>query len=441
MLELEGPWAALPDRLELAFAGQRRGTRADWDDGDGPDGAAYLVDRGVAVIALEGVLTKGGSYYGTSANYARRLVSRAARDPEVSAILLKIDSPGGSTRGIAELAEAVAAAAAAKPCYAFIEDLGASAAYFVASQARKVFANRAAIAGGMGAYAVVVDYSAMAEQNGIKVHVVKSGEHKGDGVPGTPVTEEMLAETQRLIDDVHDQFVRAVAKGRGLSLAKTRELADGRVHTAPEAQALGLIDEVADFDTVLNSLAAKKPKSPSQTKLKGVRAMSEEILVTEPTPAAPRAATFQELKTELVGADAGFLVAQLEANATLDQARKAWMGELAGRAQRAEEAQRAAEAAKQKPGVEALATGSVSAETEAGGDAIATFNALVDAELKTMGHRADQTPGSLVKPTARGKATVRAAEKNPEAYEAYLVAYNERYRKHFGSRKPAPLGK
>lgn len=175
--------------------------------------------------------------------------------------------------------------------------------------------------------------------------------------------------------------------------------------------------------------------------------MSEQTdVIDPPTPAAaaaPRAATFQELKAELIGADASFLVAQLEASSTLDQARKAWMGELNARnqasAKAADDARKAAEAAAKKPGVDPLPGGSATAAEGASGDAISAFDALVDAELKAMGGRAAERSTSLSVATPRGRAVIAAAQKNPEAHRAYLLAYNAEHRKRYGSRSAVPL--
>lgn len=439
MLDHLGIWAALPDRVERLAAGGAFDRSAAWSPDPDRMQGAYLVDRGVAVIEIDGVITKGGSWFGSSATDVREKLLAATADDEVSAIVVKIDSPGGSMRGINELAQAVAAANAAKPCFAFAEDLCASAAYFVASQAKKIIANRTAIVGSIGCYVAVVDMSAAAEQAGIKVHVVKSAAHKGAAVAGTPVSDETLAETQRLVDDAHDLFVRAVAAGRGLSLAKTRELADGRVHTAPEAKSLGLIDAVQDFDALLESLAVKTQKR-HPNKLTGARAMSEHTPQTH-EPDAPRPATLAELKAELTGADAAFLLAQLEANATLPQASKAYIAALGAQVRaEAEKAQAAATKVAElekrppstRPGTDPLPA---TAAAESGDNAIAAWTALVDAELATMNDLGlagkGRGKGGL---SARQRAVVSAADKHPDAHAAYLKSYNAAFTKRYGPR-------
>jgi signal peptide peptidase SppA len=223
------------------------------------------VQEGVAVIALHGMLMKQQSSASdsTSTVQARRLVRAARTNPDVQAALLHIDSPGGTVSGLQPLVEDVAALAAAKPTIAQIENLGASAAYRVASQANKVIAGRDSLVGSIGTYGVVQDMSAAATLKGIKVHVIKAGAMKGAGVPGTEVTADQLADQQRIVNDLNDSFVRDVSTGRGLSQARARELADGRVHIAAKAQELGLIDGVQSLDATWSKLVAftKRRKS------------------------------------------------------------------------------------------------------------------------------------------------------------------------------------
>jgi signal peptide peptidase SppA len=216
------------------------------------------VQDGVAVIALHGVLMKHQSSMqdSTSTVVARRLVRQATRSPDVQSILLHIDSPGGTVSGTPQLADDVATAAKAKPTIAYIENLCASAAYWIASQAGKIVAAPASLIGAIGTYGVIHDMSAAATLKGIKVHVVKAGAMKGAGVPGTEITAEQLAEHQRIVNDLNAFFLRGVASGRGMALAKVGELADGRVHVAAQAQQLGLIDGLQSLDATWNKLVA-----------------------------------------------------------------------------------------------------------------------------------------------------------------------------------------
>jgi protease-4 len=212
-----------------------------------------ITETGVAVIRLVGILEKGQT------RHVRSLLRNATEDPQVDGILLVIDSPGGTVAGTADLAASIRSAAKAKPVHAFVEDLTASAAYWAASQAAKVFANtNTAIVGSIGTYAVLVDSSAMADRAGIKVHVVRAGEHKGAGVPGTQVTQSQLDHTQHLVDAINGEFVKAVAVGRRMSATMVRHVADGRLHTAADAVRLRLVDGIQSIDKTIQGLGRRQ---------------------------------------------------------------------------------------------------------------------------------------------------------------------------------------
>lgn len=212
-----------------------------------------IVENGVAIIDVTGPLTKYQTSFqailgGTSTLAVRATLRAALRDPKVSAIMLRIDSPGGTVAGTLELADAVKAADAVKPTSTYIEDLGCSAAYWVAAMGRKAYANAAATVGSIGTFAVLQDMSGMYEAAGVKVHVVSSAPLKGAGVPGTPITSEVLQEAQRQVDAFTELFVKGAAGGRRMPVDRMQGLADGRVHIAAEARRLGLIDAVASLD-------------------------------------------------------------------------------------------------------------------------------------------------------------------------------------------------
>jgi signal peptide peptidase SppA len=375
-------------------------------------GRGYAVtEDGVGILRLDGPLMKHLSSLsaGTSTVLARRALRAMAADKQVRSILLVIDSPGGTAAGTKDLADDVAAAAAVKPVHAFIEDLGASAAYWIASRASKVFAGEGALVGSIGTFAVVEDSSAEAAQLGVKVHVIRAGAHKGAGVPGTEVTPEQLAELQRIVNGINDHFLAGVSAGRKLSAERVRELADGRVHLARDAAGLGLIDGVSTFDQVLAALAASS--NP-----KGKR-MSQEL----PADTAPKAATHREIKAACPGCDNDFVIAQLDAGATLDQSMRAWMAEQNTRLAASKAETEKAKAAATKPGVEPLPNGGkAGAKASSGADPIEAFNEAV----------AEKMAAGMKKP----KAIQAVVRENPELHESYIAAYNAAHQPSRGRR-------
>ena len=225
-----------------------------------PEPAPYrMLPGGVAAIDIRGAMSKYPTSVqsilgGTSSLLTRDAVRQATRDKAVKAILLNVDSPGGTVAGTGDLAEAVAAAAKVKPVHARVEDLGASAALHAISGATRISANASAWVGSIGSFAVLRDTSAQAAAQGVKYQVVSSGGVKGAAVEGLPISEEALAEKQRIVDTVTEQFVSAISRGRGIPITRARELADGRVHAAKDAKALGLIDAVETDDQALKAL-------------------------------------------------------------------------------------------------------------------------------------------------------------------------------------------
>lgn len=214
-------------------------------------------DAGVAMIDISGHLMKSDSKFGgTSTIRTRSAVRMAAADPEVKAILLRIDSPGGTVAGTEELARDIRNAGASKPVIAHIDDLGASAALWIASQAGRVTANETAQVGSIGTVAVLEDSSEMAKKEGIKVHVISTGKFKGAGVPGTKVTDEHLAEIQEVVDDLNEHFLAAISAGRQIPMEAVREMADGSIHLADRALGMGLIDAVQPFDVTIEQIRA-----------------------------------------------------------------------------------------------------------------------------------------------------------------------------------------
>jgi signal peptide peptidase SppA len=217
----------------------------------------YVVDdNGVALIQIQGVMAKAkGKYASTSSVQIRRALRACAADADVDAIMLAIDSPGGTSSGTQSLADDVRAIDGIKPVHAHIDDMGASANYWVPSQARRITANRSALIGSLGTYAVIEDSSKQAEMDGVVVHVIATGAHKGSFVDGAPVTPEQLVELQRTVDSLNAIFMEAVASGRGFTAEQTAALFDGRVHIAADAKQLKLVDDIMGLDQAMDELA------------------------------------------------------------------------------------------------------------------------------------------------------------------------------------------
>ena len=233
---------------------QRRAKQAD-------EREYQITGDGRAVIPVSGVIAKysrlvnGTSQArGTSIEQMSEQLDQALADPMVRSILLHIESPGGYLNGLADFADDVRRAGYDKPVVAFIDDLGASAAYWIASQANAVYANQAAEVGSIGVYSIVMDSSAWVAEQGIRMHIIRSGEHKGVGEMGIAISEENLTALQEVVDRHFEMFLSAVSAGRagsGPDADSLRAIADGRVFVGRDALAMNLIDGVGNFSDVL----------------------------------------------------------------------------------------------------------------------------------------------------------------------------------------------
>lgn len=246
---VEEQWFAAAVEAVRSGALKPRAAIDGFDDDDDDEGDGFeRGPNGMAILNLSGHMVKGrSSFGGTSTVQMRRRIRTLADDESISGIMLRIESPGGTVEGTYELAEDVFAANVVKPVVAHIEDIGASAAYWVASQARRITANAMAQIGSIGAVAMLVDSSKAAEMEGLKFHVISTGKFKGAGAPGAKVTDEVLALVQERVDDSFEFFLVGIERGRGLTGRDLAEVATGRAWIAEKAAQLGLIDGVSTW--------------------------------------------------------------------------------------------------------------------------------------------------------------------------------------------------
>lgn len=379
-------------------------------------GGAAQSDGQIAVVPISGTIMKqvGSLSDGTSSVAARMALRAAASDPNISAILLLVDSPGGTVSGTADLATEVTKARQSKPVYAYVEDLAASAAYWVASSADKVFANNpTALVGSIGTYAGLYDLSGLAGQQGIKAKLYKTGPLKGAGFPGTEITAEQDAAFQKMVDDTQSHFAAAVQTNRKLSAEQMKAVTTGGVFLATEAQSLGLIDGIKSFDETLTALeaAAMKKKPTGARASADVTPSSKEIAMSDPTketaPATPAAATLKELKAAMPKASADFHLKALEDGLTVSAALAAYAAHL-------EAANDDLRAKQTTIGAKAPVAAGKKGDAEAsGGDPIADFKAIVD--------------GHLSAGMKREKAWSKAVHENKDLHAAYVAAYNDQH--------------
>lgn len=215
--------------------------------------------KSVAVVRLQGLLMKGASSMGgTSTVQARRDLRQAVADDSVGGILLAIDSPGGTVAGTDDLAAEVRTARQSKPVYAHIDDLGASAAYWIASQAERVSVNSpTALVGSIGTLQVLRDVSAAAQKQGVRTLVFGTGPFKGLGTPGSAITDDQAAHVQQLVNSVQTSFDAAVKAGRGMNDEQLAAVRHGGVFHAQDALRRRLVDAVQPLSKTLDELTRR----------------------------------------------------------------------------------------------------------------------------------------------------------------------------------------
>ncbi|HEY0263622.1 MAG TPA: S49 family peptidase [Granulicella sp.] len=201
----------------------------------------------VVTIPIEGVLTKDGpSWYGSNYDTLARQVETAAKDPSVRRIVLSVDSPGGEVIGLPETASVIARARQTKPVDAVVTGQAASAAYWLASQASSIALTPSGEVGSIGVRMAHTDISQMLDKAGVKITELYSGDFKTEWSPFKPLSEDARDAMQPRLEAMHNEFLGAVASGRGTRAAalQAQRFGEGRMFSAPEALKHGLVDSV-----------------------------------------------------------------------------------------------------------------------------------------------------------------------------------------------------
>lgn len=214
----------------------------------------HLVD-GVAVVPIHGVLVHGYCWgwgeteYGSIAD----IMVAALDDPEVKAIALHVNSPGGEVAGCFDLADAIFGLRGEKPMWAILDEYAFSAAYALASAADKIIVPRTGGSGSIGIITMHIDVTAMLEKFGVKVTTIQFGARKSDSYPTTPLSDVARERFQADVDEMGAMFVDLVARNRGLAASKVRATEAG-CFLGAAGVAEGLADEVLSPDEAFLSL-------------------------------------------------------------------------------------------------------------------------------------------------------------------------------------------
>ena len=204
----------------------------------------------VALITVEGVILDSKEVI--------EQLEKHRTNPTVKAIVLRINSPGGGVSPSQEIYEEIVKTRQVnrKHVVASMGSLAASGGYYIASAADVIVANPGSITGSIGVLLQVPNISGLLQKIGVKSVVVKSGEHKDLASPTREMTEAERQILQRLLDDVHDQFIDVVTKTRRLDRKKVEALADGRIFSGREAHTLGLVDQLGNLQDAIDRAAS-----------------------------------------------------------------------------------------------------------------------------------------------------------------------------------------
>lgn len=211
---------------------------------------AWLGGEKVAVVRIEGIII--------DSREAIEELRKYRESPGVKAIVLRIDSPGGGVVPSQEIyAEVLKARTEGRvKMVTSMGNLAASGGYYIAAATDKIVANPGTLTGSIGVIMELANVQGLMEKVGVQSVVIKSGKHKDLASPFRTMSAKDRAILQTVLDDVHDQFIQAVAAGRTMQVDQVRGLADGRIFTGRQAKTVKLVDELGDLQDAIK-LAGK----------------------------------------------------------------------------------------------------------------------------------------------------------------------------------------
>ncbi len=203
----------------------------------------------VALIRVEGVILDAQTTIGELKQYSE--------NPLVKAIVLRIDSPGGGVVPSQEIHDAVKRVKnkSNKAVIASMGTVAASGGYYIAAATDRIIANPGTLTGSIGVIMEMANFEGLLKKIGVEGVVIKSGRFKDVGSPLRKMSDEERKLLQSVMDDVHHQFIQAVADGRSLELSDVEPLADGRIFTGRQAKEARLVDELGDLDDAIHIAA------------------------------------------------------------------------------------------------------------------------------------------------------------------------------------------
>src|SRR4051812_13862025 len=205
-------------------------------------------NAGARVGLIEAKGTIGDTQNGVDSDKIVKLLKKYEKDDDIKAIVLRVDSPGGSVAPSQEIHDAIKRIKAKKKVVVSMGALAASGGYYISAPADKIYAEPGTLTGSIGVIFMHFNIRGLLEWAKIDQTTLKTGKYKDTLSPFRPLHDTDREEIQGISDDVYGQFVQAVAQGRGLPEARVREIAEGRIYTGKRAKELKLVDELGGFD-------------------------------------------------------------------------------------------------------------------------------------------------------------------------------------------------
>jgi protease IV len=229
--------------LLLVFLASYLAGRAGWMGGT----AFSISQHKVAVVYVEGVLDDSTAFFEEFDKYKDR--------EDVKAIVIRIESPGGTIVPAQEIFEEIRKLRGNKTVLASLGNVAASGGYYVASAAEEIVANPGSLTGSIGVLSVFQNYQELMKKIGFRTSIMKSGRYKDLGNPMREMTDAETALEQSLLDNIHEQFIRDVALGRNKDVEAIRPFADGRAFTGEQALEAGLVDRLGNLQDTIDRAA------------------------------------------------------------------------------------------------------------------------------------------------------------------------------------------
>lgn len=330
-------WAMHPRHLEslcaLAAAGRLEAhlkVDAEQMEAARRRGRPKAISGGVVTVPLKGVLAPVGGLLAmlfdipNPLDVFRASLREALADPEVGAIVIDIDSPGGVVDGIPEAAAELRALRGTKPIIAHANSMAASAAYWLAAQADEVVMTPSGAVGSIGVYATHRDLSGAMEMMGVKNTLISAGKYKTEGNPYEPLSDEAKAHIQQDVDHFYGLFTADVAKGRNVTPKAVREgYGEGRVLNAQAALEAKLVDRVEPISETVARVGSRSrgpllPRAAADDPVNKLEAEADDAGAAEEVRAEAEAGASDDVERTPLSADDREALLQLASDLDLD---------------------------------------------------------------------------------------------------------------------------